>query len=129
MTQSSQKRERQFTSTTESSLGGPTQSTPIVFSSDAELLTWVIQETNHSAVRSSLLSSIPTASPSDLEVLKRLLEPLVASALNPLHCVRCHQPYVERENRDWSCTIPHLEADYDMDASDDYFSYGHPRER
>ncbi|KAG9119447.1 hypothetical protein FRC07_005527, partial [Ceratobasidium sp. 392] len=89
-------------------------------SSDGRLLTRIVSKTQTTTLQQTLLSSITTAPPSDLEALKRILGPLVTSALNPLHCVRCHKSYVEQENNYRSCEIPHLEPDYvDSEPSSD----------
>ncbi|KAG9079961.1 hypothetical protein FRC06_007248, partial [Ceratobasidium sp. 370] len=90
-------------------------------SADAKLLLRVVIKCEESALRRTLASSITTASPSDLQAVKRLLGPLVASTQNPLHCVRCHASYVEQENKLGACKILHEEPDcLGDDASDDY---------
>ncbi|KAG8752382.1 hypothetical protein FRC12_011999 [Ceratobasidium sp. 428] len=64
-------------------------------SKDAQLLTRIVTKAGEEDFRQTLVSSIATAAPSQLEALKVLLDPLFTATLNPLHCVRCHKPYVE----------------------------------
>ncbi|KAG8783741.1 hypothetical protein FRC12_019399 [Ceratobasidium sp. 428] len=91
-------------------------------STDAQLLTRIVTKAGEEDLRQTLVSSIATAAPSQLEALKVLLDPLVTATLNPLHCVRCHKPYVEQENTWRSCNIPHEQAIMldDDDKSSDY---------
>ncbi|KAG8731196.1 hypothetical protein FRC10_001972 [Ceratobasidium sp. 414] len=93
-------------------------------SPDAQLLTRIVKKTELPILQQTLLSSIPTISPSDLDSLKRILEPLVTAARNPLHCVLCHKSYVEQENTWNSCKIPHLAAwGTDSEPSSDDYDY------
>ncbi|QRV85226.1 hypothetical protein RhiJN_27333 [Ceratobasidium sp. AG-Ba] len=105
-------------------------------SPDARILARILKKTESTVIQNTLLSSISTASPAHLDALKQLLGPLVTSALNPLHCVRCHKSYFENENNYTSCVIPHYDSeyaanfnsssdDYDEHSSDDY-NWGHP---
>ncbi|KAG8779995.1 hypothetical protein FRC12_023595 [Ceratobasidium sp. 428] len=93
---------------------------------DAKLLIRIFQKTEQPVLQRVLFSSIANASQSDLDAMKRMLGPLVTSALNPLHCVRCHKPYLQQENKYGACKIPHLEPDYedeDYERSSDGFDY------
>ncbi|KAG8742082.1 hypothetical protein FRC10_002018 [Ceratobasidium sp. 414] len=106
------------------SAAGPSKKPHSPLSPDAALLTRIIKNTGQPILQQTLLSSVTRASPSDLDVLKRMLGPLVTAALNPLHCVRCHKSYVEQENNYRSCEIPHVEPeDVDSEPSSDDYDY------
>ncbi|KAG8768273.1 hypothetical protein FRC12_005681 [Ceratobasidium sp. 428] len=95
-------------------------------SPDAKLLIRIFQKTEQPILHHVLFSSIATASQADLNAIKRLLGPLVTAALNPLHCVRCHKPFLQQENSSLACKIPHLEPeneDSDYSYSSDGFNY------
>ncbi|KAG8765955.1 hypothetical protein FRC12_007179 [Ceratobasidium sp. 428] len=51
-------------------------------SEDAQILTRVVTEAGEEDLRQTLISSIATAAPSQLEALKELLDPLVSATLN-----------------------------------------------
>ncbi|KAG9076449.1 hypothetical protein FS749_011782, partial [Ceratobasidium sp. UAMH 11750] len=90
-------------------------------SDDAQLLLRIINKSDESYLRQVLASSVDTASPSDLQAIKRFLGPLVTWARNPRHCVRCHELYIEGENSPSSCQIPHEEGVYcGSNVSDNY---------
>ncbi|KAG8746803.1 hypothetical protein FRC12_014219 [Ceratobasidium sp. 428] len=97
-------------------------------SSDAELLVRIVTKCVEPTLRQTLASSLAAASPSDIQVVKRLLDPLVTPFQNPLHCVRCHEPYIQHENKWDACKIPHLDpvevAEYRRAYEDDYSEDG-----
>ncbi|KAG8698784.1 hypothetical protein FRC08_005700 [Ceratobasidium sp. 394] len=72
-------------------------------------------------LRVELAKSILTATPSDIVAYKKFLGSLVPASQAPLHCVRCHESYVEYENNSRSCKILHDNWEYlGDDASEDY---------
>ncbi|KAG8724165.1 hypothetical protein FRC09_020958 [Ceratobasidium sp. 395] len=60
----------------------PSKPTNNILSEDAQLLTCVVTRAGEEELRQTLISSIATAAPSQLETLKVLLDPLVSSTLN-----------------------------------------------
>ncbi|KAG8759874.1 hypothetical protein FRC12_009676 [Ceratobasidium sp. 428] len=106
-------------------------------SPDVQLLTRIITKTEQPLLQRTLLASITSASQPDLDALKRIFGPLVASAQTPLHCVRCHKSYLENENNHRSCVIEHHDTEYVADCptssdddeydSDNDYNWGHPR--
>ncbi|KAH8987565.1 hypothetical protein EDB86DRAFT_2106083 [Lactarius hatsudake] len=58
-----------------------------------------------------VLAHLPTAPPDTLTALASFFATLTPPTL--LHCVRCHSDYIEVENDDRSCHVPH-----DMDSAD-----------
>ena len=56
-------------------------------------------------LRDYLVTRIPGAPPNELDALSTFFVDLVPPP--KIHCVRCHQDYVEVENSDRSCHVPH----------------------
>ncbi|KAF8600400.1 hypothetical protein BDV93DRAFT_510868 [Ceratobasidium sp. AG-I] len=81
--------------------------------SDISLLRRVFNESHTPNLVHALNESLDTATPEEIQILKHLLEPLVTAATSPLHCVRCHQTYLESKNHDKACVIEHEELEYD----------------
>ncbi|KAH9164096.1 hypothetical protein EDB89DRAFT_2078284 [Lactarius sanguifluus] len=68
------------------------------------LVSKIPAETLHAYV----LAHLPTAPPDTLRALASFFATLRPPA--PLHCVRCHSDYIEVENNDRSCRVPHDES-------------------
>ncbi|EIN11044.1 hypothetical protein PUNSTDRAFT_142904 [Punctularia strigosozonata HHB-11173 SS5] len=72
---------------------------------DSDALTAHLKAVPAKTLHAYTLSHLPNADPSVLSALS-----LFYSSLTPpprLHCVRCHKEYVEIENDDRSCLLPH----------------------
>jgi hypothetical protein len=66
-----------------------------------------------------LLDNIPAAPPDTLTALASFFETLSPPPL--LHCVRCHEDYMDIENGDHSCRMPHDEESMEIE----YVGYHH----
>jgi len=73
------------------------------------LITTIPAKTLHSYV----LAHIPTASPDTLVSLASFFATIAPPPL--LHCVRCHADYMEIENNDRSCRMPHDEESIEIE--------------
>ncbi|KAG8712054.1 hypothetical protein FRC08_015096 [Ceratobasidium sp. 394] len=62
-------------------------------------------------VAKSLISGLENATAEQVGAVQSLLAPLLATTLEPLHCVRCHRKYFESENTNSSCKIEHDEPE------------------
>jgi hypothetical protein len=60
-----------------------------------------------------LLDNISAAPPDTLAALASFFAALTPPPL--LHCVRCHEDYIDVENGDHSCCVPHDEESIDVD--------------
>lgn len=85
---------------------------------DKKLLRALFKQGDESTLMAVLAASLDTASTEELRVLKGLLNDALNSFELELHCVRCHESYVESENHNRACRIPH--SDQEGVAQDRY---------
>jgi len=74
-----------------------------------DLVSTIPAKTLHAYV----LAHLPTAPPDTLSALASFFAALTLPPL--LHCVRCNSDYVEIENDNRSCQVPHDESNYEID--------------
>ncbi|KAH9034787.1 hypothetical protein EDB84DRAFT_52707 [Lactarius hengduanensis] len=73
----------------------------------------LVSKIDAKTLRAYVLAHLPTAPPDTLAALASFF-----AALTPaprLHCVRCHADYIEVENDDRSCHVPHDEDSRDVE--------------
>ncbi|KAF8601682.1 hypothetical protein BDV93DRAFT_545750 [Ceratobasidium sp. AG-I] len=101
--------------------GGPSAPKPreprAVESEDVKALRKLFKQSTPDAIATTLSNSFKDAAPEHLQALRALLVPLSLSASNPLHCVRCHETYVQSGNNKNACVIM---CDDDGDFERDY---------
>ena len=64
-------------------------------------------------IHAYLLDKIPAAPPDTFASIASFFATLSPPPL--LHCVRCHEDYVDIENGDRSCRVPHNESSYEIE--------------
>ncbi|KAH9173284.1 hypothetical protein EDB89DRAFT_1885112 [Lactarius sanguifluus] len=67
----------------------------------------LVSKTPAKTLHAYVLAHLPTAPPATLTALASFFATLTPPTL--LHCVRCHSDYIEVENNDRSCHVPHDE--------------------
>lgn len=72
---------------------------------DAGELLELIQKVPAKTLHSFVVTNIPNASQQEIQALIEFFATLTPPP--KLHCVRCHKNYVEVENTDRSCLVPH----------------------
>lgn len=74
---------------------------------DARTLSYVLSKTHPADVSKTLQASLQSATPEEIRTLSKLLRPLLPKALIKKMCVRCEKEYLESENTEHSCEVPH----------------------
>ena len=87
--------------------------TPSESASDISLLRRVFNQSHTPNLIRTLNKSLDTVTPEEIQTLRHLLEPLVTAETSPLHCVRCHETYLESRNHKKACVVAHEELEYD----------------
>ncbi|KAG9121001.1 hypothetical protein FRC07_003230 [Ceratobasidium sp. 392] len=78
---------------------------------DRKLLRAFLKQSDDTCFVETLADSLEYASAEQLESLKSLLHGVLAGFEPKLHCVRCHESYLESENGRDACQIPHSDAE------------------
>lgn len=76
---------------------------------DVKALRALFKLSTPDAFTNTISGSFKTAAPEHLHGLKVILGPLFESASTLLHCVRCHQTYVQSGNSEDACVVNHNE--------------------
>ncbi|KAG8765981.1 hypothetical protein FRC12_007157 [Ceratobasidium sp. 428] len=96
----------------------PTGSSPDP-EADRKLLRSLLKQSDESIMVETLVDRLDDASAGELEALKSLFEPELSNFEPKLHCVRCHESYLESENGWNECQIPHSDAEGCAQDSED----------
>ncbi|QRV85301.1 hypothetical protein RhiJN_13319 [Ceratobasidium sp. AG-Ba] len=79
---------------------------------DRKLLLSLLSRCDESTIVEALVDRLESgASMEEIDALKSLLEVPLESHQPELHCVRCHEEYLESENGPAECQIPHSDLE------------------
>ncbi|KAG9118844.1 hypothetical protein FRC07_006438 [Ceratobasidium sp. 392] len=53
----------------------------------------------------ALIDSLNECEPHTIQTIKDLVDPILEANMEPRHCVRCHNPFRESENKSGSCVV------------------------
>ncbi|KAG8765980.1 hypothetical protein FRC12_007156 [Ceratobasidium sp. 428] len=90
---------------------------------DRKLLLALLKQSDESTIVEALVDSLDDASSDEIETLKSLLEDALTTFEPELHCVRCHESYLDSDNGPNECQIPHSDTKgVAQDPEDEYWS-------
>ncbi|KAF8598066.1 hypothetical protein BDV93DRAFT_526960 [Ceratobasidium sp. AG-I] len=88
---------------------------------DTKTIRALLKQADESTIVESLVESLEMASAEEVKILKGLLDGALDNFEPELHCVRCHESFLESENESDSCEITH--SDPQGSAQDPYDEY------
>ncbi|KAG8717488.1 hypothetical protein FRC08_007343 [Ceratobasidium sp. 394] len=77
---------------------------------DRKLLRALLKQCDESTIVETLADSLDNASAGEIDTLKCLLEDALVTFEPELHCVRCHESYLDSDNGPYECQIPHSDT-------------------
>ncbi|KAG8744780.1 hypothetical protein FRC10_009428 [Ceratobasidium sp. 414] len=91
---------------------------------DRKLLRALFKQCDESTIVETLADRLDHASAGEIETLKSLLDDALVTFEPELHCVRCHESYLDSNNGPNECQIPHSDTQGLAQDEDDEFWVG-----
>lgn len=84
----------------------------------------LLKQADESTIVESLVEYLEMASCEEVHVLKGFLDGALDNFEPELHCVRCHQPFLDSDNDPDACEIPHSDLHGSAQDPDDEYWMG-----